>query len=333
MPKRKFLRFDRFLKNHLYGENGYYTSIQSEKGKDYLTAPQLSSAYRQFLALYLKKVASTMLPAPHYNLVDLGSGFGELASSLQSAFPGENIIAVEISPFRRLEIRKKVKNRKFRLIPTLNKLKLKNDHPVLIVANEFFDALPVRVFLKENGIYELYLDLTSKKYFFKKVKKNRLSETVRKWLHLLPEPAIFEFEPDLPKIAKKISSFKQAALIVLDYGFHIQEIERLKQGTLTGFSNNLFLEDVFQKLLDGMFFDVTHQVNFTFLEVELKKHGWERLFFESLARFVIKNNDLLNFFSSESERKEILNLILPHRFGDSFKVAFYIKKLLKNTET
>ena|GEM_PF-5545184 len=326
MHRKNLLRFDRFLRSYLYGKKGYYAKPVSSKGSDYLTAPQLSPAYCRFLVLYLKKVAAQEFRDKDFSLIDLGSGFGELAEIMLQTFSGHPVTAVEISPRRRKIIAKRIKFNNLRIVPTVSCLDF-SIPSALIIANEFFDALPVRIFLREDGLKELFVDRYARTYIFKPVKKINVPTTLLAWIKTIPEGTIFEFESSLPEIATNLSNFRNAVLVVVDYGFKIHEIERFNHGTVVGFSKNRFVNNVLDKIFDGEFLDITHQVNFTFLGEELKKHGWHELFYGTLARFVIENNHLLEKFAVAEERKQILELILGHRFGDSFKVAVYVKKM------
>lgn len=303
----------------------------ASKSSDYQTAPQLSPAYCRFLALFLKKLAAQEFKDKNFIVIDLGSGFGELAMAMLQTFPGQPVVAVEISPYRRNAIAGSKKADELRVVSAIHDLG-PDSSSALIAANEFFDALPVRVFLKDNCLKELYVDMQTKTCIFKPAKKENVPPAVLDWMEAIPPGTIFEFETALPEIAATLSKFQEAVLLVVDYGFKIHEIERFQQGTIVGFSKNRFVNNVLEKIANGECLDVTHQVNFTFLGEELKKSGWRELFFGSLARFVIENSCLLEEIPSAQEKKQLLKLILGHRFGDSFKAAVYIKKMTENDD-
>jgi NADH dehydrogenase [ubiquinone] 1 alpha subcomplex assembly factor 7 len=129
-------------------EFGYYRR-QDPLGAtgDFVTAPEISQAFGEILGLWLAQAwADLGRPAP-VRLVELGPGRGSLLVDLLRAtasVPGFHgalaLHLVEISPrLRRLQAarladRQAMWHERFEEVP---------DGPVLLVANEFFDALPV----------------------------------------------------------------------------------------------------------------------------------------------------------------------------------------------
>lgn len=314
-----FIRFDEYLNNYLYGDNGYYTSY--ETGKDYSTLVEVSQAFLEFLSAQVKQL---IIKNNFHDscIVDLGAGSGRLSASLASLnnYP---VFAVEISESRRKSIKEKFSSLKnLNVVTSISEIE--NFSTAIIIAHEFFDALPVRIFKKEESkIRELYIHLRdlSLEYF----KSDNIPKFVQKFASFVPEGTVFEYSDRYQETVKKIADFERAVVIIIDYGFTLSEIDRVKSGTLRGFSNNYLIEDIKTLISGSNKIDITHSVNFTILSWIFKSYGFEKKLFLSLGRFVIecllKQREMMN----SENMTELLKTLLPHRFGDSFYTAIYTK--------
>lgn len=323
--KRKPLRFDFFLKQFLYGPTGYYTGSSFKSGFDFVTAPQISSAFVKFVCAIAFRYASELLKDTDWSFVELGAGDGEVSSFFAATNPSRRVYAVEIAGKRRkrlLEMAKNLKN----LVPTKSVEDLPGGLNAILFANEFFDALPVRVFKKTAGLpQELYFDQTTNRFFFGPV-EDRIPEVVIKFLKDIPEGTVFEYESDLERIFQVFSNLGKTALFVIDYGFKIEEIERFRNGTLVGFFSHRFVNEPFEAFKLSSIFDVTHQVNFSFLSETARQHGFEETSYTSLGRFILENFNIVEADLSKEEKRELLRISLPHNFGDTFKAKVFFRK-------
>lgn len=134
---------------------GYYMhgdpfGAPSPTGGDFVTAPEISQMFGELLGVWC---ADTWLrlgrPAP-CQLVELGPGRGTLmADALRATrqVPGFHdalqVRLVEISPALRERQREALGNRQVAWLDNVGQIP---DTPLLLIANEFFDALPVRQF-------------------------------------------------------------------------------------------------------------------------------------------------------------------------------------------
>ncbi|MET0239187.1 MAG: SAM-dependent methyltransferase [Sphingobium sp.] len=119
-------------------------------GGDFITAPEISQMFGEMIGLWLADLwARAGRPAAHY--VELGPGRGTLAAdalrALASAGCRLPAHLVETSPVLRGAQATAVPGATFHddvaTLPT--------DAPLLIVANEFFDALPIRQHVRTDG--------------------------------------------------------------------------------------------------------------------------------------------------------------------------------------
>jgi len=135
---------------------GYYPA-QARLGAagDFVTAPEVSQIFGELIGLALADAWQTS-GGPVAHLVELGPGNGTLVADLWRATAGVpgfraalEVHLVETSPTLRAVQAERLAgvervhwHDQLATVPT--------DRPLLLVANEFFDALPIRQFIKEN---------------------------------------------------------------------------------------------------------------------------------------------------------------------------------------
>ncbi len=200
-------------------EHGYYTT-QDPLGKagDFVTAPEISQMFGELLGLALAQAwVEQGSPSP-FVLAELGPGSGQLmsdalraASRAQGFVEAAELWLVETSPVLRAEQAKRLPQPNW--VDNIDELP---DGPLFLLANEFFDALPIRQYHLQNdrwretvvGVEAGTLTLGLK----------TLPEAVEE----APENAIRERCPSgeafAGAIARRIVDHGGAAIIV-DYGY------------------------------------------------------------------------------------------------------------------
>lgn len=123
-----------------------------ELGGDFVTAPEVSQMFGELIGLWLADCWLRLGSPDPCLLVELGPGRGTLmADALRAcrAVPdflkAVDIHLVEVSPSLRQAQRRSLADQRIAWIDTLAELP---EAPLLLVANEFFDALPIRQFEK-----------------------------------------------------------------------------------------------------------------------------------------------------------------------------------------
>ncbi|PRY92582.1 SAM-dependent MidA family methyltransferase [Hasllibacter halocynthiae] len=150
------LRLDRFMAEVLWDPRGGYYATRDPLGAagDFITAPEVSQIFGEVIGLALAQVWLDM-DRPAARLVELGPGRGTLmADALRAArnVPGfEDAVSVHLiersAPLRALQARA-VSGAAFH-----DALEEVPEGPLLLVANEFFDALPVRQLVRAGGLW------------------------------------------------------------------------------------------------------------------------------------------------------------------------------------
>ncbi|TNC74664.1 class I SAM-dependent methyltransferase [Rubellimicrobium roseum] len=208
----------------LHPQHGYYaTRDPLGAAGDFTTAPEISQMFGELLGLALAQAwLDQGAPSPVI-LAELGPGRGTLMADLLRAtrsVPGFHaalsVHLVEASPVLRAEQARRVPGAIWH--DTIDALP---EGPLLLVANEFFDALPIRQFVRaRHGWDERVVGLADGglAWGLRPLGKvpalaHRLSDT--------PEGEVVEICPALPGIAaeigRRIARHGGAALVV-DYG-------------------------------------------------------------------------------------------------------------------
>ncbi len=197
----------------------YYDSRDPLGAKgDFITAPEISQLFGEIIGVWTARKWLDMGSPAKFNLIELGPGRGTLMADLLRAtrhIPGfhsaASIYLVETS---RTLIEKQQTTLNGYNVQWCDHLKdISSAEPAIIIANEFFDALPVRQFrLANNSWQECYIDENTVKWI--DVDTPPLKST-------LPHPAvndIYEYSDAQKEYANIIHKFQGAALII-DYGY------------------------------------------------------------------------------------------------------------------
>ena len=140
----------------LHPEHGYYTTREAlgRKG-DFTTAPEISQMFGELLGLCLAQAWMDQGAPRRIVLAELGPGRGTLMADFMRAtrrVPGFHDAAalhlVEASPRMRAAQQAALSDHAPQWHGSV--AELPEDAPLFLVANEFFDALPIRQFLRDG---------------------------------------------------------------------------------------------------------------------------------------------------------------------------------------
>jgi NADH dehydrogenase [ubiquinone] 1 alpha subcomplex assembly factor 7 len=151
------MRLDRYMSLCLgHPEHGYYMAQEpfGEDG-DFITAPEVSQVFGELTGVWAVAAWAAMGQPNSFALVELGPGRGTLMAdmlrTLRKAAPpmaaALSVHLVETSP-RLREIQRHTLGDG---VSWHDRLDSVPDQPMILVANEFFDALPIRQFEKRLG--------------------------------------------------------------------------------------------------------------------------------------------------------------------------------------
>ena len=150
---------DRFMSLALgHPRYGYYmTRDPFGMGGDFTTAPEISQMFGELIGLWAAEVWAAMGAPKVINLIELGPGRGTLMADLLRAvrvfepFVGAlRVYLVETSPLLR---GRQLATLESAVIPPrfCSRFEDVPEGPCIVIANEFFDALPVRHFVRTQA--------------------------------------------------------------------------------------------------------------------------------------------------------------------------------------
>ncbi|MGY6705352.1 class I SAM-dependent methyltransferase [Roseinatronobacter sp.] len=208
----------------LHPQHGYYTTRDPFGAQgDFTTAPEISQMFGEILGLCLAQAWMDQgSPAP-FTLAELGPGRGTLMADMLRAtravpgfHDGARLHLVEASPVLRRIQAKALPDPQFH-----DSADTLPDAPLFLVANEFFDALPIRQFLRAgDGWRERMVGLQDGQLAFGLGPVTRL-DALEHRLADTQEGQMVETcasaAPVMAALAQRIGQHGGAALII-DYG-------------------------------------------------------------------------------------------------------------------
>lgn len=146
---------------------GYYmTRDPFGKAGDFITAPEVSQMFGEMIGLWIADLWTKLGSPKNFILLECGPGRGTLMDDIlrtTKAMPGfhnaAQIYLMEMSPVLKDAQKRKLASFDTHWISELGQLPA--SLPVILVANEFLDALPIRQFQAQDGQwYERVVGIT-----------------------------------------------------------------------------------------------------------------------------------------------------------------------------
>jgi len=343
------ISFSEFMDIALFHkEYGYYTNksqIFGDKG-DFITSPITSSLFGESISNEFINLNSTEQPM---NILELGGGDASLAISLlknliqKKSLPKKYII-LEISNSLIEVQQRKIKEEipelytLFSWTDSLESTKIKG----LIIANEFFDALPSERFRMRDGkTQKLYIKNHNNNFKHEWLPATELLEKeldVAKNNHsiLFPKNYISEINMQYKKWITNLDKCLESGVIfIIDYGYNAKEyfLEERNEGTLVCIHNHRANFDPLSHVGEqdlSTFVNFSHLTNIT-NETKISVEGYM-----TQANFLI-NLGILDLFENKKynddekviELNRLKNILLPNTMGEIFKVLV-LKKHINN---
>ncbi len=337
LKENEKIPLDQFINKSLFDDDrGYYmTKNPFGKNGDFITSPNISIMFSEMISIWLISFWKKLGSPKKINIVELGGGNGEMIyqiiktiNNFQNFKKAAKFIIIDKSPILTSIQKKRLKN--FNVV-WKRKLEKISTAPNIFIANEFFDAFPVKHFIKRNNNwYEKYITKINNTYtlYEKKINKKYVEE---KYPDLKKNKLNFlEFSPSCLKvlndIAKLIRKYN-GGLLVIDYGYNKKKMFNSIQ-SIKNHRKADYLKDIYNC-------DITHLINFHNFKIKLKKDGLNNIKFTTQRNFLIKLGikDRANIISKNlSLTKKLdlqyrLNRLLDnHQMGSLFKVLFATNK-------
>ncbi len=221
------LRLDAFMEIALGDpEFGYYMQRDPigrpmADGGDFITAPEVSQIFGELLAIWCIDLWQKAGQLERMLHIELGPGRGTLAADMRRVFAKFALDAA--MPCHLVDMSPKLRALQKQAVPAASGHAsldtVPQDAPAIIIANEFFDALPIRQFLrKQEGWFERFITLDSEELVY-----SELPCDMPPGNHAhIEEGEIYEFSPAahtvLENITKRLCK-TGGAFLAIDYGY------------------------------------------------------------------------------------------------------------------
>jgi SAM-dependent MidA family methyltransferase len=288
---------------------------------DFITAPEISQMFGELIGAYLLQYWTEYLKSPTINLVECGPGKGTLTKDMLKVFQlrpalQKNIKLLEISPVLRAHQQETLAGHAIEWYTELEALLADAaPHPLLLVANEFLDALPTNQFTYlDNAWHQRHVTWENNALAF-------CWKPCGKPPYDWPETeTIYEHTPDAPKILQRIIPYLKAhggMAVIIDYGY--------QKGT--GDTLQAMRQHRYASVLENPgAIDLTTHVNFGMLEALAKAQGCvttamtQGMFLSQLG-IQLRAQQLTKNATSETQTKVQQQLDhLTKKMGELFKV-------------
>ena len=332
------ISLDKFINYALYDEKeGYYMRKNpfGRKG-DFITAPNISRMYSEMIAIWIIGFWENLGNPRKINLVELGAGNGEMIKILLETFKkfpaflnSCNILIHEKSLKLKKIQKDKLDKDKIIWISDLKEIK---KLPTIFIANEFFDAMAVKQFIKKEDLwFERYVNFKNKKKaFFNKKSFNMKKFEKEIGYNISKNQKFIEYSligiSYLKKIAKIIKK-NNGGLLIIDYGY----MEKKMKNTLKSISNHKH-SNVLENIGKS---DITHNINFCLFKKIIDQLGGLKNLITTQGSFLVKlgikdRAEIISQNQSFSKKADIYyrlkRLIDDKEMGSLFKVMFIKKK-------
>ena len=341
-PKKNHkLSLDKFINYALYDKKKGYYMKRNPFGNngDFTTAPNISRLFSEMIAIWTMSYWQNLGSPKKFNLIELGAGNGEMMKVIIESlkkfpffFSSCNFYIHEISS-ELIKIQKnKIKGENIKWIKNFDKLK---NSTCLFIANEFFDAIPIKQFVKNNNKwfekYVLFKKDNKASFVYKKIRIKSIEKKLN--FNFSNRQNFFEYSPYgiqyLKKIIKIIQK-KNGGLLIIDYGYDNEKTKDTLQGIYNKNYSNV-LENI-------GFSDITYNINFNLFKKIAKKFKKININFTTQKKFLTKiginhRAEILSKNKTFKEKADIYyrlkRLVGEKEMGNLFKVML-IKKLNNN---
>lgn len=328
--------FRRFMELALYHpEYGYYSGGKVRIGKngDFYTSPHVHPLFGYTIA---RKFIEWAGDKEECFFLELGGGEGYFAMDflkfIVEKSPGilkrmKYIIMEKSKPLAKLQ-REKLKDFAENIEWVAEPEEVPNSS-LFIFANEFYDTFPVRRFVWEKSLYEIFVTEDGgelKEILFKVSENDSVWGIIGSKINELEDGQELEISEDTLHFTEALLKGRKGIFIAIDYGDTLENIIQRRRKSLRGFKGHRFVEDIYSS--PGTY-DITSNVCFTLLEIAGRRANWNVKALIPQGKFLIENHiyDLMNeyiadknIFESVKTKLAVNTLVNPALMGETFLV-------------
>ena len=329
---------DEYINFSLYNKKKGYYMKKNPFGKsgDFTTAPNISRLFSEMIAIWILSFWQNLGSPKNFNLIELGAGNGAMMEILIESFKNFpnflnacDIFIHEKSPILIKIQKQKLKKKKITWLSNIKKIKKK---PTIFIANEFFDAIPIKQFIKlDNSWFQRYVGKTDNNKLFFFDKKFNMNDFENKIKYNISQKQSFieysEIGIDYLKNISEIIKKNNGGALIIDYGY----FEEKMKNTLQAISNKK-KSNILYNIGNS---DITHNINFYLFKKIIRKIGKIDNITTTQRNFLLKlgikqRAEIISKKLPFSKKADIYyrlkRLIDQKQMGDLFKVMFIKNK-------
>tara|TARA_B100000686_G_scaffold245915_1_gene255238 strand:+ start:845 stop:1906 length:1062 start_codon:yes stop_codon:yes gene_type:complete len=338
LKEKKSIPLDQFIDLSLYNKKlGYYmTKNPFGKHGDFITAPLISNLFGEMLAVWCVAFWEHLGKPKKILLVELGPGDGTLCKNLLKTFKqfkkfynSLEINLLEISDKLKTIQKEKINNKKVKWIKNINDI---NYGPVILIGNEFFDAMPIKqIYKKKKLFFEKHVTLSkdNKIGFLYKKANNNLIKRLQS-LNLISDGNVIEYPIEaikiLDTIAKKINKFN-GGLLTFDYGYTSNKnqdtLQSVKKHRHVNILSMPHYSDITTHLNFKLFFEILKKNNLNVQKIITQNEFLKKMGILERANILSKK---MTFKEKTNMFYRLKRLLDYSEMGSLFKVLFAYKK-------
>ena len=325
---------DRFIEESLYNKKYGYYMKKNPFGKrgDFITAPNISILFSEMIAIWVISFWEKLDCPKQFNLIELGAGNGEMMRVLVSTFNKFPLFkkSCKINILEKSELLKKIqktniKDAKIKWLDSLNEV---DNFPSIFIANEFFDALPIKQFLKKKEKwYERHVNFANNnnlEYSDIPFDMQKFEKKIQ--FNISYKQSFIEYSPLATKYLKTIVNkikLNNGGVLIIDYAY----LEKEMKNTLQAVSKHKYC-DILKSYRNS---DITYNLSFNLIDKIINRLGSYSSLSTTQNKFLIKlgildRAEILSKNMLFSEKADIYfrikRLIDQSQMGDLFKVMF-----------
>ncbi len=304
---RGAISFARFMELALYHPQfGYYRSPRDPFGKlgDFYTAEQLQPVFGDLMASFIAKLDEQSGYSDAFEVLELGAGRAELATSLKAW----NYQAFDC-----------------------HRPQLPASMRGVIIANEFFDALPVDLLRKSrSGWREVQVVVRGDRLAFELSSAEiaaDLQQYAEEYGGAIPDGGTLEVSRSSVEWIKRAAGILGCGFfVVFDYGYSPEELLRFPDGTLLCYRRHTSSPDVLES--PGAK-DISSHVNFHAVKCGAIGNGFELVSEQSLARWALSvwtSSEMEKRWPAADARWRLQWKQLVYGMGETFRVLVFRKR-------
>ena len=318
-------KFGFYMKNNPFGKNG-----------DYITSPNISILFSEMIAIWIISFWENLKYPKKFNLIELGAGNGEMMKQILNTFENfplfQNCCKIHIlekSTYLKNIQKQNLKNKNIKWLKNLNEI---SNRPNIFIANEFFDALPIKQFIKkEQKWYERNIKFSKiNKPEFLNILTNIKKFEKKIGFNISYKQKFIEYSPltmEYLKIISKKIRISGGGILIIDYG----NFDKTMKNTLQSISKHKY-NNVLNNFGQS---DITYSINFKLIEKIVKKLSLKVSGITNQKNFLInlgilKRAEIISKNLSFSKKADIYfrvkRLVNKNLMGELFKVMLITKQ-------